>query len=297
MVNIGKYNTLRIVELSDQGLYLDGDEHDTILLPNRYVTPEMKLGDEIKVFISFDSEDRVVATTETPFAQVGEFAYLEVVGVNKKIGAFLDWGLSKDLLLPFREQGDYEFHVGDGAVVAIYVDKYTDRIVSTTRLRPHFSTTKVNYKTNTEVDVIIYSETRLGYNAIVNKTHRGLISRYDTSEKLEYGDQFTCYIKQVHPNGNIDLSLDPIGQERANSFAEIIMGMIEKAGGSMPFHDKSSPESIRETFDMSKKAFKQAIGVLYKQRKIVITKTGIEKVESPSEAETGGNEFGQLNAD
>ena len=278
MANIGKFNTLRIVELSDQGLYLDGGDQDSILLPNRYVTSDMKLGDEIKVFISNDSEDRLVATTETPFAQVGEFAYLEVVGVNKHIGAFLDWGLSKDLLLPFREQGEYEYRVGDGAVVAIYVDKYTDRIVATTKLRPHFSTTKVNYKPNTEVDVIIFSETRLGYNAIVNKTHRGLISRQDTSEELEYGDQFTCYIKKVQYNGNIDLSMELTGHDRANTYAEEIMEKIEKAGGSMPFHDKSPPESIRQTFDMSKKAFKQAIGVLYKQRRIVITKTGIEKV-------------------
>ena len=278
MVHIGKYNKLRIVELSDYGLYLDGDEHDTILLPNRYVTPGMKLGDEVKVFISHDSEDRLVATTETPLAQVGEFAYLKVVGVNKHAGAFLDWGLSKDLLLPFREQGEFDIVVGDRVVVAIYLDKYTDRIVATTRLRRHFSTSRVNYKPNTEVDVIIYSETPLGYNAIVNKTHRGLISRYDTSEKLEYGDQFTCYIKQVHANGNIDLSLELTGHERANSCSEIVMENIEKAGGFMPFHDKSSPESIRETFDMSKKAFKQAIGVLYKQRKIVITNTGIEKV-------------------
>ena len=281
MANIGKLNTLRIVKSSEHGLYLDGGVHDTILLPSRYVTPDMEVGKEVKVFVSNDSEDRLVATTETPFAQVGEIAYLEVVSVNKRLGVFLDWGLSKDLFLPFREQGQNRYRVGDGAIVAIYLDEYTNRIVATTRLRRNLSTTCPNYKPNTPVQVLVFEETSLGYNAIVNKTHRGLLFHAENSDKLEPGDQFTGYIKQVHANGNIDLRRDPAGHERAGSYSEVIMEQLEQAGGSLPFHDKSPPESIRETFDMSKKAFKQAIGALYKQRRIVISKEGIKQVDPP----------------
>ena len=281
MANIGKFNTLRIVEPSDHGLYLDGGQHDTILLPTRYVMPDMKIGDEIEVFIYNDSEDRLVATTETPLAQAGEFAYLEVISVNERVGAFLDWGLSKDLFLPFREQGDLSFTVGDGAVVAVYVDEYTNRIVASTRLHRHLSATKPEYEPNAPVHVLIYGDSPLGYKAIVDKTHRGLLYHAETSDKLEQGDQFTGYIKQVHANGNIDLRRDPSGHKRAESFSEVIMEKLEQAGGSMPFNDKSTPDSIRETFNMSKKAFKQAIGVLYKQRTILITEAGIEKVNSP----------------
>ena len=279
MANIGKFNTLRIVEPSDHGLYLDGGAHDTILLPTRYVTPDMKIGDEVKVFIYNDSEDRLVATTETPFAQAGEFAYLEVVSVNERVGAFLDWGLSKDLFLPFREQGDLYFREGDGAVVAVYVDEYTNRIVASTRLHRHLSETKPQYTPNTPVHVLIYDESPLGYKAIVDKVHRGLLYYAETSDKLEAGDQFTGYIKKVHANGNIDLRRDPSGYSRVESLTDQIMNELQAAGGTLPFNDKSTPESIRERFNTSKKAFKLGIGALYKQRQIRITEAGIEKVE------------------
>jgi len=279
MANIGKFNTLRIVEPSDHGLYLDGGAHDTILLPTRYVTPDMKIGDEIKVFIYNDSEDRLVATTETPLAQAGEFAYLEVVSVNERVGAFLNWGLSKDLFLPFREQGDLYFSEGDGAVVAVYVDEYTNRIVASTRLHRHLSETKPQYTPNTPVHVLIYDESPLGYKAIVDKVHRGLLYYAETSDKLEAGDQFTGYIKKVHANGNIDLRRDPSGYSRVESLTDQIMNELQAAGGTLPFNDKSTPESIRERFNTSKKAFKLGIGALYKQRQIRITEAGIEKVE------------------
>ncbi len=281
MADIGKFNSLRIVEKSDHGLYLDGGAHDNILLPNRYVTPDMKIGNEIEVFIYNDSEDRLVATTETPLAQAGEFAYLEVVSVNERAGAFLDWGLSKDLLLPFREQGDLYFRVGDGAIVAVYVDEYTNRIVASTRLHRHLSASKPDYKPNTPVHVQIYGESPLGYKAIVDKVHRGLLYYAETSDKLEPGDQFTGYIKKVHANGNIDLRRDPSGYSRVDTLTERIMRELEAAGGELAFNDKSTPESIREKFNTSKKAFKLGIGALYKQRKILITEAGITKVDSP----------------
>ncbi|MEM8868463.1 MAG: S1-like domain-containing RNA-binding protein [Verrucomicrobiota bacterium] len=280
MADIGKYNSLRIVENSDHGVYLDGGVHETILMPQRYVTSEMAIGDEVKVFVYNDSEDRLVATTETPFALVGEFAYLEVVSLNERVGAFLDWGLSKDLLLPFREQGDWNYQVGDGAIVAIYVDEYTNRIVSSTRLHKFLSETKPSYEPNDPVQVLIYGNSPLGYKAIVDKVHRGLLYHEETSDSLEPGDQFTGYIKKVHSNGKIDLRRDPAGYSRVGTLAEQLLTKLDESGGALPFNDKSSPESIRATFNTSKKAFKQALGSLYKQRLIQFTESGIAKVDA-----------------
>ncbi|MFT4901405.1 MAG: putative RNA-binding protein (virulence factor B family) [Lentimonas sp.] len=279
MADIGRFNTLRILETSDHGLYLDDGTRDKILLPNAYVTAEMKIGDEVRVFIYNDSEDRLVATTETPLVQAGEFAYLEVVSVNPRVGAFLNWGLSKDLLLPFREQGDWTFREGDGALVAVYVDEYTQRVVASTRLHLHLTESKPDYAPNTPVHVLIYGDTPLGYKAIVDRVHRGLIYHEENSDKLEPGDQFTGYIKKVHSNGKIDLRRDPSGYQRVDTVAETILKKLEEAGGRLEFNDKSSPESIRTTFDTSKKAFKLGLGTLYKQRKIEFTESGIQLVK------------------
>lgn len=276
MADIGKLNTLRIVEKCDHGFYLDGGEHDTILLPQRYITPEMAVGESVEVFIYNDSEDRLVATTEKPFAQVGEFAYLEVVGFRQDVGAFLDWGLSKDLLLPYREQGDLYLKEGDGVIVAVYLDQYTNRVAASTRLHRHLSETAPEYKPNDPVDVLIYGDSPLGYKAIVDKKHRGLLYHAETSDKLEPGDQFTGYIRKVRSGGKIDLRRDPAGYNRVEGLSGEILQQLQNAGGALPFNDKSSPEAIRESFDCSKKAFKQALGALYKQRQIQFTATGIE---------------------
>ena len=279
MADIGKFNELEIVEESEHGLYLDGGQHGKILLPQRYLTPDMNLGKKIHVFIYSDSEDRLVATTETPFAQVGEFAYLEVVSIRKNIGAFLDWGLSKDLLLPYREQGDLYLTPGDGVIVAIYLDEHTNRIVASARLHRHLSPTKPEYKPNDPVEVLIYGDSPLGYKAIVDKKHRGLLYHSETSDLLEAGDQFTGYIKKVRSGGKIDLRRDPAGYSRVESLSDRILVELQAGDGSLPFNDKSSPETIRETFDTSKKAFKQALGALYKQRVIRFTENGIELVQ------------------
>jgi len=278
MAKIGQYNTLEVLESSEHGLYLDGGAHGKILMPTRYVLPEMTVGSEVEVFVYNDSEDRLVATTETPYAQVGEFAYLEVVGVNPNAGAFLDWGLSKDLLLPFREQGDFRFREGDGAIVAVYVDEYTNRVVASARLHRHLPAEKPSYQPNDPVHVLIYGDSPLGYKAIVDKHYRGLLFHEENSDKLEAGDQFTGYIKKVHSDGKIDLRRDPAGYTRVEGVSQTILDKLEAAGGALPFNDKSSPESIRATFDTSKKAFKQGLGALYKQRRIQFTDTGIELV-------------------
>jgi predicted RNA-binding protein (virulence factor B family) len=276
MADIGRYNTLTVLEKSDHGLYLDGGPHDKILMPRRYVTPEMKVGSQVEVFIYNDSEDRLVATTETPYAQAGEFAYLEVVSINPKAGAFLDWGLSKDLLLPYREQGNIRFTEGDGAIVAVYVDEYTDRVVASTRLHNHLPPEKPPYEPNDPVQILIYGDSPLGFKAIIDKRYRGLLYHEETSGQLEPGDQFTGYVKKVHNDGKIDLRRDPAGYGRVDGLSQVILDHLEAAGGQLPFNDQSSPEEIRATFDTSKKAFKQALGKLYKQRRIQFTDTGIE---------------------
>ncbi|MEN8735388.1 MAG: S1-like domain-containing RNA-binding protein [Lentimonas sp.] len=264
MINIGRFNKLLIVEKSDHGLYLDARPEDNILMPNAYVTEEMNIGDEVDVFVYNDSEDRLVATTETPYAQVGEFAYLEVVSVNQ-VGAFLDWGLKKDLLLPYREQGEWSFKEGDGALVAVYLDEHTNRIVASCRLHRHFIETNPQYHPNEPVQVLVYENSPLGYKAIVDKKHRALLYHEETSDKLELGDQFTGYIKEVHDSGKIDIRRDLSGRRRVESLSEVILEKLEEAGGSLPFNDKTDPEAIRETFNTSKKAFKQTVIALRKQ--------------------------------
>lgn len=280
MAEIGKFNQLTIVEAGDHGLYLDGATLGNILLPKRYVTADMQVGRSVEVFIYCDSEDRLVATTETPKGQVGEFAYLEVIEVKPNVGAFLDWGLSKDLLLPYREQGNFIINQGDGLVVAIYVDPHTNRIVASARLHRHICPEPPQYEPNDAVDVLIYGDSPLGYKAIVDRKHRGLLYHSETHDQLEEGDRFTGYVKKVRSGGKIDLRRDPAGYQRVESLTDQIYQQLTDAGGQLPFNDKSSPESIRETFDTSKKAFKQAIGALYKQRVIRITETGIELVDA-----------------
>ncbi len=284
MADIGRYNTLQVVELSDHGLYLDGGPHGKILMPKKYLLPEMAIGSEVKVFVYNDSEDRLVATTEIPYTQAGEFAYLEVVSINPNVGAFLDWGLGKDLLLPYREQGDIQFQVGDRTVVAVYVDSYTNRVVASTRLHNHLPTEKPTYVANEPVQVLIYGDSPLGFKAIINKRYRGLLYYEETSDRLEPGDQFTGYIKKVHNNGKIDLRRDPSGYTRVAAVSKLILEKLETDGGTLPFNDKSSSLEIREAFNTSKKAFKQALGKLYKEHHIIFTDKGIK--EAPKDKES-----------
>ena len=276
MADIGRYNTLTVVENSIHGLYLDGGSNGKILMPKKYLLPGIVIGSDVEVFVYNDSNDRLVATTEKPYTQAGEIAYLEVVSINPNVGAFLDWGLGKDLLLPFREQGDIQFQVGDGAVVAVYVDNYSNRVVASTRLHNHLPSEKPTFEVNEPVQVLIYGDSPLGFKAIINKRFRGLLYYEETSDRLEPGDQFTGYIKKVHNDGKIDLRRDPSGYSRVEVVSELILEKLETAGGTLPFNDKSTPQEIRKTFNTSKKAFKQALGKLYKKRLISFVDTGIK---------------------
>ncbi len=279
MAELGKRNTLSILNESPHGIYLDGEELGDILLPNAYVPKSLTPNQKLDVFVYLDSEDRIVATTETPYAEVDQFAALKVVEVNEKVGAFLDWGLSKDLLLPYREQKG-RVRVGDTRVVRIYVDDASGRIVASEKHARFISKYRAMYKPQEQVDLIVIGETPLGFKAIINSSHIGLLYDNELSEPLTVGQSFKGYVNKVRPDGNIDLRRDPSGYTRVAPLAEQILEAIEKNGGTLKLDDKSPPEAIRDAFDVSKKAFKQALGNLYKQRIIEFVPGGIKLVKS-----------------
>ena len=279
MAAIGKRNTLRVVRGAPPGLYLDGEELGEILLPRRYIPKDIALGDSLDVFVYRDSEDRLVATTETPHACVGDFAPLRVVNVSRQIGAFLDWGLSKDLLLPIREQAR-SVMVGDRVVAAILLDPKTGRIIASTRLKSHLDLAPPAYTENQRVHLIITDQTPLGFKAIVENAHWGMLYHTDLSAPLTIGQQIDGYVREVRPDGKIDLRLDPAGRQRVVPLALRILEALKAAGGQLEFDDDSSPEAIRETFATSKKAFKQALGTLFRARRIEFTKPGIRLAEA-----------------
>ncbi len=278
MAAIGERNALRVVRESKSGLYLDGEELGEILLPGRYILKGTVPGDYLEVFIHHDSEDRLVATTEIPRACVGDFAALKVVSFHARVGAFLDWGLSKDLLLPMREQA-HRVTVGETIVVYVYLDRRSNRIVATTRLDRHLGQTAPAYTPGQRVPLLIAGETPLGYKAVVDNAHRGLLYKTDLGSPLAVGQVLEGYVRTVRPDGNLDLSLDEAGYRRIAPLTEQIVEALKKApGGRLPFGDHSTPEEIRVQFGTSKKAFKQAVGALYRERRIRLTEGGIEWV-------------------
>ncbi len=281
MAVIGKCNTLSIVRASAPGLYLDGGDLGEILLPGRYIPTNLKPKDKLEVFVYRDSEDRLVATTETPLATVGEFAYLQVISVNRSIGAFLDWGLSKDLLLPFREQ-DSPVRVKDRVIVHVFIDEKTNRIVASTRLNRHLSRDTPAYRSGQPVNLLIIGRTPLGYNAIIENAHRGLLYHDNLSAPLLPGLKVRGFVRAVHPNGKIDLRLDASGYKRVAPLRDQILEALETNGGQLAFDDDSSPDSIRQKFGVSKNAFKQALGKLYKERRICFQSPGIKLIDNAS---------------
>ncbi|MBL9168009.1 MAG: GntR family transcriptional regulator [Verrucomicrobiales bacterium] len=275
---IGKICTLRAVRQAPPGLYLDGGEKGEILLPRRYASHNTVAGEMLEVFVYRDSEDRLVATTERPLACVGDFACLKVVGINPNVGAFLDWGLSKDLLLPFREQ-NFPVGVGDKLVVHVNLDVKTDRIIATTRLNRHLNRTAPLYRVGQQVDLVIVGKTPLGYNAIVENAHLGLVFHNGRSTTLETGQKVKGFVRAIRPGGKIDLNLDGSGYKRVLSLRDQILEALQEKGGKMDLDDDSSPETIRLAFNTSKKAFKQALGALYKSRRIEFLKPGVALVD------------------
>lgn len=273
MVNIGKYNTLRVIKEVDFGVYLDGESEGEILMPIRYVPKNCQVGDSVDVFLYLDSEDRPVATTEKPYAQVGEFAMLRVKSVNK-IGTFLDWGIMKDLLVPFREQ-KVTMLEGRSYLVYIYVDAESKRIVASAKLGKFLDKTMPEYVVGQEVDLVIESETDLGYKAIVNNLNWGILYENEVFEQLAKGLKIKGYIKKVRTDNKLDLSLHPLGYEKVDPITQMILDELKKAGGFIPVSDKSEAELVYKIFGISKKSFKQAVGALYKRRLITIEIEGI----------------------
>jgi len=282
MAALGQRNLLRAVRAAPPGVYLDGGNLGEILLPRRY-TARVVPGDEVDVFVYRDSEDRLVATTEIPRAMVGEFASLEVVKVHPQIGAFLDWGLSKDLLLPKREQMGH-LRPRDRVTVYLSLDAQSDRIVATMRLDAYLDQTAPSYDPGQRVGLLVIGKTPLGYNAIVENAHRGLLYHGGVLVPLRIGEKLDGFIREVRPDGKIDLTLDAAGYARIAPLTETIMAALHTADGRLEFDDASSPEAIRARFDVSKKAFKQALGALFRERRIHFARGGIELVPS---SETG----------
>lgn len=272
---IGRRNTLRVVRDAAPGLYLDGGDNLEILLPGRYIPPHTVPGNMLDVFVYFDSEDRLVATTETPHAMVGEFAYLKVVSVATGIGAFLDWGLAKDLLLPFREQAT-PVRRGQWVTVGIFLDPVSKRIVATTRLSRHLNRQPATYAEGQPVNLLITSRTPLGYNAIVENAHRGLLYHTTGAAPLEPGQKIQGFVRKLRADGKIDLSLDASGYKRVAPVTDQILLALQANRGRLAFDDSSSPEAIRDKFGVSKNAFKLALGALYKKRRIRFLNPGIE---------------------
>jgi len=279
MATVGRRNTLSIERSSGPGLYLNGGELGEILLPGRYIPAELKLGDKLDVFVYLDSEDRLVATTETPKAMVGEFACLKVVSVNPRVGAFLDWGLPKDLLLPFREQ-EVPVRVGKLVVVYVYLDPQSKRIVASARLRRHLNRTENTYQEKQPVNLLITGRTPLGYNAIVDNDRMGLLYHNTLGIPLEIGQKLKGFVRTVRDDGRLDLTLDRAGYQRVIPLKQKFGAAWEQGGGYLNFDDAAPPAVIREQFSCSKNAFKQALGALYKSRRIIFENPGIRLVDN-----------------
>lgn len=280
MIEIGKYNTLTILRDTKVGLYLgNGNEAEDILLPNKYVPNDFRIGDEISVFVYLDHEERPVATTLEPYILLNEFALLRVNYVNQ-IGAFLDWGLEKDILVPFREQAR-PMEQGKRYLVHLHIDPKTNRLVASSKINQFLNNDELSVQPGDEVDLIVSHITELGINVIINEKHKGLLYKdevYDDSVRT--GDRARGYIKTIRPDHKIDVSLQKPGYESVEPNAERILDELRASRGFLRLGDHSHPEDIKTVLKMSKKTFKKAIGLLYKEKLIEIREDGIYLVKN-----------------
>ena len=273
-------NRLTVLRTAEQGLYLSGIPDSGILLPRKYVPEGTKVGDELDVFLYLDQQERLVATTLTPRVQVDEFAWLTVNWVNN-FGAFLDWGLEKDLFVPFREQ-KMKMQKGRSYLVHVHIDPETYRIVASAKVERWLSDDIPPLRVGEAVDALVWQKTDLGFKVIVNNSFSGLIYDGEIFRELHGGDRITAYVKQVRGDGKLDLTLQKQGHEAVTDFSDILLRHLETNGGSIPLGDKSHPEEIYAVFGVSKKVFKKAVGDLYKQRLILIQPEEIRLAAMPS---------------
>jgi len=286
-LKLGDYNTLKVVKEVDFGVYLDGGDEGEILLPKRYVPEGCRKGDDIEVFLYLDIDERMVATTEHPLVRVGEFAFLEVAWVNQ-YGAFLKWGLMKDLFCPFREQKQ-KMDIGESYIVYATIDEESYRIMASAKVEHFLSKDKPQgYAKNQEADLLVWQKTDLGFKVIVDNKYSGLIYRDQIFRPIHTGDRLKGYIVNVRDDGKIDLALQPTGRRETHQLTEQIEEYLQSHGGECPLGDKSDAQDIYDTFHCSKKAYKKAIGDLYKRRMIDIDDRGIHLIIFNSGSNGGG---------
>ncbi|MDE3182600.1 MAG: RNA-binding protein [Bacteroidota bacterium] len=273
MVKMGEYNVMKVLKERPMGFFMD-DGGEGILLPKRFVPQGTKIGDKLKVFLYFDGEDRPIATTQKPYGVLGDIVKLKVVSVTNQ-GAFLDWGLMKDLFIPKSKMKNFMVKNGE-YLVKIVMDEKTGRLAATEKLESFLSNEILTVKEKDMVDLVVYRQTDIGYEVIINNIHKGILHNNEIYRNISIGDRFPGFIKNILPENKIDVAAGKPGYERVEDEIEKIVRLLKENDGYLPYHDKSSPEDIYSFFGMSKKTFKMAIGNLYKQHKISFTKTGIQ---------------------
>lgn len=276
MVEIGYYNNLKIKSFSQHGAILDGEDLGDILLPNKFVSPQFKEGDDVEVFVYYDSEDRIIATTQECKAHANQFVILECKQ-NTKVGAFMDWGLDKDLLVPYREQANQMIE-GKKYCVYVYVDEISNRLVASTKLHKFMDNREPQYYEGEKVEIFVAEKVDLGYKVIVDNAHFGMIYNRELFRKVALGDTTYAFVKKVRDDNKIDVMLEKSSVKVVDSIEEVILNKIKENNGFLPVTDKSSPELIDNMFGVSKKIYKKAVGALYKQRLITIEENGLKIV-------------------
>ena len=277
MIRLGEYNTLEILRETDPGLYLGDTQENVVLLPHRYKPENFNIGDMLEVFVYLDYEERPVATTLTPHVLLNDFGYLHCSDVNE-FGAFMDWGVQKQLFVPFKEQAR-PMKVGNWYIVYLSMDEQTNRLVGSSKTNKYLNNDTVTLQKFDEIDIMVTHITDLGANVIVDGKHKGLIFINDIFEDIRTGDTMKAFVKSVRDDNKIDVVLQSPGYRSIEPNANFILEELKAAGGFMPLHDKSEPQDIKNELGMSKKSFKKAIGTLYKDKQILIKTDGIELID------------------
>ena len=275
-IKVGEYNTLRVARAFDFGMYL-GEDKDVVLLPKRFIPHGVEVGDMLKVFVYHDSENRLIATTQQPIGIVGDIVNLKAVTVTNQ-GAFMDWGLMKDLFVPKAKQL-MGMRVGGYYIVKIYLDEQTGRVAATEKIEPFLSNENLTVKEQEPVDMLVYRRTDIGYTVIINNKHTGVLHFNDIFQDIQVGDRIKGYIKNIREENKIDVGIGKMGYSRVEDEAGKVLRLLQENNGYLPYNDKSNPDEIYSFFGMSKKTFKMTTGNLYKSRKIIFTQTGIKLVE------------------
>ena len=276
MINVGQYNTLKVVKEVDFGMYLDGDGEE-ILLPKRYVPAGLQVDDEINVFIYHDNDGRLIATTAKPYAVVGEMAMMEVAGVNEH-GAFMKWGIMKDVFVPISQQ-ETRMRTGDKRLVRLFIDEQTGRVTATEKIDKHLNNYDLTVAENESVDLLVFQRTDIGYKVIINSKHLGVLHFNEIFRELTIGEKLKGYVKHIRPDRKIDIAPGVKGYTKVVGEEEKIMALLKENSGYLPYNDKSDPDAIHAFFGMSKKTFKMTLGALYKKRLVSFTQTGTKLEE------------------